>query len=134
MTCTHDYNPLNLTHITPPDDPNAIFVFGSNEAGIHGAGAAKVALERYGAAWGAGFGLRGRSFAIPTKDSHFRVLPLRVIANYANAFLAIASERNDLRFYVTQIGCGYSGYTPKDIAPMFTSVPANVILPPEFTQ
>ena len=39
---------------------NEIFVFGSNLAGIHGAGAAKVALK-FGARYGHGIGLYGLS-------------------------------------------------------------------------
>jgi hypothetical protein len=30
---------------------------------------------------------------------------------------------------VTAIGCGLAGYSPKDIAPMFSDHPANVALP-----
>jgi hypothetical protein len=45
--------------------PNHIFVFGSNLSGIHGAGAAKTALDLYGAVWEQGEGLQGSSYAIP---------------------------------------------------------------------
>ena len=45
---------------------NEIFVFGSNLAGMHGGGAARVAMERFGAIWGQGVGLQGQSYAIPT--------------------------------------------------------------------
>jgi len=34
-----------------------IFVFGSNESGIHGSGAAKFAYDELGAIWSNGFGL-----------------------------------------------------------------------------
>jgi len=50
----------------PMNEP--IFVFGSNESGIHGAGAAKVARDLYGAKLGVGFGPMGRCWAIPTKN------------------------------------------------------------------
>ena len=40
---------------------NEIFVFGSNEAGRHGAGAAKLAL-RWGAKRGQGIGLQGKTY------------------------------------------------------------------------
>ena len=53
-------------NITPDD--NTIFVFGSNPTGIHGAGAAKVAREQFGAKAGVGEGLTGNSYALPTKD------------------------------------------------------------------
>ena len=45
---------------------NEIFVFGSNLAGSHGGGAARLAYNRFGAIWGQGVGLQGQSYAIPT--------------------------------------------------------------------
>jgi hypothetical protein len=33
---------------------------------------------------------------------------------------------------VTKIGCGIAGYTPAQVAPLFSEVPANVVLPEEF--
>lgn len=45
---------------------NEIFVFGSNLAGAHGGGAARLAYNRFGAIWGQGVGLQGQSYAIPT--------------------------------------------------------------------
>lgn len=45
-----------------------IFVFGSNLAGRHGKGAALVAMKKYGAISGKGYGIQGQSFGIPTKD------------------------------------------------------------------
>lgn len=49
-------------------EPNTIFVFGSNPEGRHGAGAAKVAVEKFGAIYGIGEGWQGNAYAIPTKD------------------------------------------------------------------
>ena len=51
--------------ITP--DANTIFVFGSNPEGRHGAGAAKIAREQFGAIYGRGEGLQGNAYALPTK-------------------------------------------------------------------
>ena len=45
---------------------NEIFVFGSNLAGAHGGGAARLAYNRFGAVWGEGVGLHGETYAIPT--------------------------------------------------------------------
>lgn len=60
------YNrPFTLEWITDLK-PNEIFVFGSNLAGAHGGGAARVALNRFGAIWGQGVGLQGQSYGIPT--------------------------------------------------------------------
>jgi hypothetical protein len=49
-------------------EQNTIFVFGSNPEGRHGAGAAKIAKEQFGAIYGQGEGIQGNSYAIPTKD------------------------------------------------------------------
>lgn len=111
---------------------NEIFVFGSNEAGIHGAGAAKKAMD-FGAVYGVGFGLQGQTFAIPTKDYLVKTLSLKEIKAYVDDFLKFAESRKDLTFLVTKIGCGLAGYTFEDIAPMFEgSNMENVVLPREF--
>jgi hypothetical protein len=123
-----------FTRIELPDGPNNIFVFGSNLAGVHGAGAAKYAAKHYGARRGIAFGLYGRSFAIPTRNHKLITLPLSEITEYVNDFLLFARLRPELEFYLTQIGCGYAGYTPAQIAPMFKEAPGNVVLPPEFRE
>lgn len=113
---------------------NEIFVFGSNEAGIHGAGAAKLAWEEFGAELRVGFGETGRTFAIPTKDRRIETLPLPKIEAYVNKFIEHADQNPDKIYLVTEIGCGLAGYKPINIAPMF--LPAlkldNVILPQSF--
>lgn len=108
-----------------------VFVFGSNLAGIHGAGAAKVAMERFGAIYGRGFGPQGehRSYAIPTKGLDLRfALSLGQIKGYVDEFvkytqnLAAKAEVENfpsLKFFVTRIGCGFAGYTDEEIAPLF---------------
>ena len=52
--------------IIPEED--TIFVFGSNPEGRHGKGAAKVAVDKFGANYGQGEGLQGNAYALPTKD------------------------------------------------------------------
>lgn len=99
----------------PKDD--LIFVFGSNLAGRHGKGAAKKALQ-YGARYGYGVGLVGKTYAIPTKDKNLNVLPIQTIKEYVDAFKQL-SHTGQYRFYVTQIGCGLAGYKPQQIAPLF---------------
>ena len=42
--------------------PGEVFVFGSNLAGMHGGGAARVAMRHFGAVWGQGVGLQGQSY------------------------------------------------------------------------
>lgn len=107
----------------------AIFVFGSNLAGRHGAGAALFARQYHGAIYGQGIGLQGGSYAIPTKDRNIKTLPLTEISKYVDEFLAFAKSRSDLEFFVTRIGCGLAGYKDKDIAPMFKNKTSNVKLP-----
>lgn len=106
-----------------------IFVFGSNEAGIHGAGAALHARIEHAARIGQGFGYCGYSFAIPTKDHRIRTLKLTIIEAYVERFIDFAIDRNELKFNVTRIGCGLDGYTDNDIAPLFKFAPDNCILP-----
>lgn len=102
-----------------------IFVFGSNLAGIHGAGAALFAAKFQGAVNGVGVGLFNRSYAIPTKDCDLKVLPLRIIRNYAAQFLDYAMLDAGNQFKVTRIGCGLAGYLNEEIAPMFKDSPTN---------
>jgi hypothetical protein len=103
-----------------------IFVFGSNLAGVHGAGAAKFARLHHGAIWGKGQGLQGTSYGIPTKDERIRTLPLGRINFYVQNFLDFAVfDRPDLTFYVTPIGCGLAGYKRHQIRPFFKGMPAN---------
>ena len=52
-------------------EPNEIFVFGSNLAGFHGGGAARIANEHFGAEWGVGVGRTGQCYAIPTMKAMF---------------------------------------------------------------
>lgn len=111
---------------------NNIFVFGSNEAGIHGAGAALYAYRNHGAIPYLGEGLMGSCYAIPTKDRQIRSLCLEDIQDHVLEFLYFADISPELTFNVTPIGCGLAGYTPKDIAPMFKNSPPNVILPQVF--
>ena len=101
-------------------------VFGSNLAGVHGAGAAKYALEHKGAVWGIGFGLYGQSFAIPTKDRRIQTLSLERIEQWVKEFKKQATfDWQHLDFQVTCIGCGLAGLKHEDIAPMFTGSPEN---------
>lgn len=113
-----------------------VFVFGSNLAGRHGAGAAKWALENRGAIYGQGVGRQGNSYGIPTKDENIETLPLNVIQHYVELFLHYADllENRNTQFQLTPIGCGLAGLTPEQIAPMFSSAPKNVQLPVEFIE
>jgi hypothetical protein len=112
----------------------AIFVFGSNLAGRHGAGAALWAWRNCGAIYGQGEGLQGDSYAIPTKDEWLLTLPLERISNHVEKFKQFAREHPELQFSVTPVGCGLAGYSPDDIAPLFRWCSGNCILPDVFVK
>lgn len=95
-----------------------IFVFGSNLAGIHGAGAAKLALQKYGAKWFVGEGLQGNSYALPTKDYNIKTLPLTAIEAHVKKFAYCVVYSADRTFYLTPIGCGLAGYRRDQIRPI----------------
>lgn len=124
--------------VTP--GPGWIFVFGSNLAGRHGAGAAKVARDSYGAKYGVGIGATGSSYAIPTKDGRSggslarpqEVLPLATVREHIERFVRHAQEHRGEWFFVTRVGCGRAGFTDEDIAPAFAHVPINCSLPMEW--
>lgn len=102
-----------------------VFVFGSNDAGIHGAGAAKFAMQNHGAQYGKSYGHYGNSFAIPTKDEIIETLPFERIADYVRGFLAYARGHRKLNFQVTCIGCGLAGLDHNKVAPLFFDAPKN---------
>lgn len=111
--------------------PGEIFVFGSNLAGCHAGGAARLALEHFGAIWGQGVGLQGESYAIPTMQGG-----IETIRPYVDQFIAFARLHPRYRFLVTEIGCGIAGFSPEQIAPLFAEardIP-NVWLPARFRQ
>lgn len=113
---------------------NEIFVFGSNQSGRHGKGAAKTALG-WGAKWGQAEGLQGKTYGIPTKDSSVsRSLTPVEIKPYVDRFISFAKENPQMNFLVTEIGCGLASHKPKDIAPLFRGAEdlKNVWLPARF--
>ncbi len=114
------------------NEQRIIFVFGSNLAGRHGAGAAKWALENRGAIYGQGVGMQGDSYGIPTKDANIETLPLPSIKIFVDHFKEYAKNHTHLTFQLTPIGCGLAGYTPDQIGPMFKGVSLNVMIPDEF--
>ena len=107
----------------------SIFVFGSNLAGIHGAGAARFAVKHHGAIYGQGIGYQGNSYGIPTKDRRIQTLPLSEIKKHVDTFIQFAKDNYEMVFEVTRIGCGLAGYTDHQIAPMFKNAPMNCQLP-----
>ena len=117
---------------------NEIFVFGSNLAGIHGAGAALYAKLHHGAPyiknvtarWGVkgknGVGLQGSAYAIPTKDEWIKTLPIERIEPFVKEFIEFAKANPVMNFNVARIGCGLAGYKEHQIAPLFEGSSSNV--------
>lgn len=121
------------TRITPNHitelKPNEIFVFGSNLQGYHGGGAARLAMNKWGAVWGQGTGLQGQTYAIPTMQGG-----TETIRPYIDQFIKFAQNDPERTFLVTEIGCGIAGFRPADIAPLFKgaiNIP-NIWLPQRF--
>lgn len=107
-----------------------IFVFGSNLAGIHGAGSARAAAEKHGARKGVGIGRTGNAYAIPTKATwRSPALPLDTIGQHVSEFLLYARLYHDLEFDVVRVGCGLAGYDDHQMAPLFRGAPQNAVLP-----
>lgn len=102
----------------------SIFVFGSNASGSHGAGAAAIAVTKFGAVRGRGEGLQGQSYALPSMEGR------QALQEAAERFVEFARSRPDLRFYLTKVGCGIAGYGEDVVAPMFAEAPDNVVKPP----
>ena len=109
--------------------PNEVFVFGSNLAGMHGGGAARIAHLYFGAVMGNGDGIQGQSYAIPTMQGG-----VDTIRPYVDKFIAYAKMHPDQHFLVTRIGCGIAGFSPDEIAPLFAEAAEveNVSLPDDF--
>lgn len=121
------YTPDAITALGPRD----IFVFGSNLAGLHQGGAARTAVNRFGAIMGRGEGLQGRSYAIPTMQGS-----VHTIKPYVDRFIEFAKKEQALTFYVTKIGCGIAGFQIAEIAPLFKAALGvkNIRLPREFIE
>lgn len=113
------YTPENIDHL----ESGEIFVFGSNLEGHHDGGAAKYALDNFGAIYGKGVGLQGRSYAIPTMES------LKTLQLYALDFIEYAQKHKELFFCLTKVGCGIAGYKEEEVAGFFRNTPDNVIKP-----
>lgn len=105
---------------------NQIFVFGSNLQGHHIGGAAKQAYEDFGAIWGIGVGIQGKSYAIPTMPP----LGIDEIKHYVEQFVEYARLTPESEYLVTPIGTGIAGYTLEIMDKMWSefNLPSNVKL------
>lgn len=128
--------------ITP--DENTIFVFGSNPEGRHGAGAARVAREQFGAEYGVGEGLTGNAYALPTKDLRvtanrsLRSIPEDTIIKSIKKLYETAIQHPDKQFkiaYRNTDKASLNGYTGLEMIDMFLKagpIPSNIIFSKEW--
>ena len=95
---------------------------------MHGGGAAWYAHKNFGAGWGVGEGLTGRTYALPTMEGKAS------LAHAVKNFISCARQHTELTFLVTAVGCGIAGYSPSEVAPLFKEAEAlnNVFLPQVF--
>lgn len=108
--------PHNITRL----NSNEVFVFGSNLAGRHGRGAAKTALDKFGAVYGKGIGLFGQSYGIPTvNETVRRTLTITEIKPFVDDFMKFVEDNPSLHFLITEIGCGLAGHNVNDMALLF---------------
>ena len=116
--------PSRIDHLAEGE----VFVFGSNPQGFHSGGAAAQAMAQFGAVWGQGEGLQGRSYAITSS------CPLGQMEESVQRFAEFAQQHPELRFLVTQVGCGIAGHSVTDVATMFINCInlENVALPASF--
>ena len=138
---------------------NQIFVFGSNPSGIHGAGAAKVAVS-FGAKYGIGRGLQGQTYALITKnlkpgftekstgityekDGYNSVTPEQISKNIEELYTC-ARQHADKLFIVVYKNETWpnggpkkslNGYTGEEMFGFFTKnkdIPANMVMHDSF--
>ena len=118
---------MTATNITELK-PNQIFVFGSNMKGRHAGGAARHAVESFGAVEGQGIGMQGQSYAVPTIDEYMIPLPIWAIQKYLKKLRKYAIENPDKEFLLTPVGTGIAGHSLSDIKKTLPKFPANVML------
>lgn len=106
-----------------------IIVFGSNIHGIHNGGAAKYALEHFGAIMKKAEGIQGQSYAIPTDGNSFDELKEAV-----GRFTDYVVMHPQNKFMLTAVGCGAACYSVDQIAPLFKQAYSfgNVYVPNDF--
>ena len=115
---------------------NQIFVFGSNMNGNHAGGAARLAVEKFGAIMGRAEGIQGQSYAIPTLDEDMEKVAEEDLINYLANLRHFANEHPEKEFLLTAIGTGIAGFDTDYMAYMVlrANLPGNVTIPEEFSK
>ena len=124
--------------------PNQIFVFGSNEgsskgdAATHGAGAAKLAKDKFGAVQGQSRGVQGQSYAIVTKKFYDvkRSSSPEEITREIKSLYDYARNNPDKEFLVSDYSeTNLNGYSGQEMGDMFSNagpIPSNIIFNKNF--
>lgn len=131
---------------------NQILVYGANPEGIHGAGVAKLAVDKYGAEYGR-VGLVGQSYGLVTKNltagymdvygkvyekAGERSISEEDMVDNIRKLYETANDMEGLDFLVAfmKSGKNLNGYSDKEMAKFFSStgipMPPNVIFEKEF--
>lgn len=115
---------------------NQIFVFGSNANGFHFGGAARQALESFGAVWGQAGGMQGQSYGIIVLDENMQKVSLDYIGKQLQVLNRQANAMPGKEFLLTLIGCGIAGFSIEDIKSEVIKVNwnSNVVIPDEFKE
>ena len=115
---------------------NQIFVFGSNMNGDHAGGAARLAVEKFGAIMGQAEGIQGKSYAIPTLDEDMEKVAEEDLINHLANLRHFANEHPEKEFLLTAIGTGIAGFDTNYMAYMVlrANLPGNVTIPEEFSK
>lgn len=128
--------------ITP--DVDTIFVFGSNPEGRHGAGAAKIARNKFGAIYGQGEGLQGNAYALPTKDLRIKenngfksISPSEITESIKKLYqTAISNPTKQFKVaYRNTTTTSLNGYTGLEMIEMFKQagpIPYNIVFSKEW--
>lgn len=117
-----NFTPENIEEL----EPNQVFVFGSNLAGNHLGGAAKVAHEKFGAEMGVGEGITGQCYAFPTLAKNMDQIPHWKLEKHVEKFFEVAKNNPDKEFILTKVGCGIAGYPEEYVKYLFIESPSNV--------
>ena len=131
---TQRFTPEQISELKP----NEVFVYGSNQYAIHGAGSARKAID-FGATYkDVPMGLCGQSYGIITKSFSNEPVTIGFIGSQVRVLYEFAKLRPDLTFYVTKIGTALAGFSVEEIGDIFRKLtaliglPSNIILPKEF--
>lgn len=113
-------------------DDNEIFVFGSNLAGNHAGGAARLAHEHFGAEMGVGEGVTGQSYAFPTLTEDFQKVSSTQLHMARLKLYQTANTMPNHKFILTKVGCGIAGFDELKMQKMFSNAPSNIMKPEDW--